>query len=207
MGTNWAYNTSFLAQAPGPGSDGEGLGIDPVDLAHTTTTLNIQQGDNLFKQSWAAHWTPISDSSNIGGGGGGSSGLSGGAIGGIVGGVVGGLLIIGAIIAFLLVRRKRKARQTAAQQPSYAQPGYAPPGQAAPHSPGQAYYYADKLQEPRHEMHADPSYRQELDAQSYYNTQYKKPEHDQYGMLSSIQNVSELPGHDPQELPANPRSQ
>ena len=208
MGTNWAYNTSFLAQAPGPGSDGEGLGIDPVDLAHSTTTLDVQQGDDIFKKSWAGHWTPISDESNNGGGGGGSSGLSGGAIGGIVGGVIGGLLIIGAIVAFLLIWRKRKARQAAIQEPGYGQSGYAPPGQAAPNSPGQpAYYYSDKPQEPRHEMQADPSYRQELDGQGYYNKQYQKPDQDHYGMSSNIQNVSELPGHDPQELPADSRTQ
>ena len=214
MGTNWGHNTSFLAQAPGPGAAGEGLGIDPVDLAQSATALNVQQGNTLFQQSWAKHWTPLSGSSNNGGGSGsGSSGLSGGAIGGIVGGVVGGLLIIGAIIALILILRKRKARRAAAQQPEYAQPGYAqpgyaPPGQAAPHSPGQpAFHYTDKQQEPTHEMHGDPSYRQELDSQGYYNKQYQKPEQDQYQMSSNIQHVSELPGHDPQELPANYRTQ
>jgi hypothetical protein len=217
MGTNWGVNASFLAQAPGPGSDGEGLGYDPVDMSYADKGLNIQQGDSLFQQSWAGHWTVLSSNNNNGGGGGGdnSSGLSGGVLAGIVVAAVGGLAIIGAIIAFFLIRRKRKARQAAAQQPRYGPPGsqYAPLGPGtpgfAPGTPGfgsaQAHY-SDKPQ--HHEMHADALNRQEMDAQGWYAKQNKPPgqQHERYEMSSNITNVGELPGHEPQELPANSRT-
>ena len=215
MGTNWAYNKSFLAQAPGPGGDGEGLGYDPVDLSYAATTLDVQNGEDLFKQSWAGHWTVIDKSSNDGGNGNDSGGLSGGAIGGIVGGVVGGVVIIGALLAFCLVRRKRKARETASQHTAYSQPGM-----GAPNSPGQQFhqqpygqqpysqnaYFSDKPQQP-HEMHGDAFSRQEMDGQNYYDKANKPPGvQERYEMSANIHNVGELPGHEPSELPANPRT-
>ena len=224
MGTNWGVNASFLAQAPGPGGDGEGLGYDPVDLDYTAKSLNIQQGDDLFKQSWAGHWTVLSSNNGGGGSGGGddSSGLSAGVIAGIVVAVVGGLAVIGAIIAFFLIRKKRKARQAAPQQPSYGPPGqeYAPPGPGtpgfapgtpgfAPGAPGYGYaqpHYSDKPQ--HHEMHADAPSRQEMDAQEWYAKQNKVPGQEQrYEMSSNITNFAEMPGHEPQELPVNSRTQ
>lgn len=122
IGTNWGKNTSWLAQAPGPGANKQGLGYDPTDLYNGDISLNVQSGDSLFRQSWKGHWTVLEDthpatnnntSQSSGGNGGG--GLSSGAIAGIVVGVVAGLAIIGGLVAILLLRRKKQQRSMPAE--------------------------------------------------------------------------------------------
>ena len=119
MGTNWGRNTSWLAQAPGPGQSMQGLGYDPTDLYSSDTSLNVQTGDTLFKDSWKGHWTPlpgtsaqknntVTDNTSPGG-------LSGGAIAGIIVGVIGGIAIIAAIGAFFIIRRRKQRRSKVAE--------------------------------------------------------------------------------------------
>ena len=118
-GTNWQQNVSWLAQAPGPGASGEGLGFDPVDLLPSETTLDVQTGEDDFKNSWKEYWTPNPAKSHRTSGTGheapkessGSNGLSGGAIAGIVVGIVAFIAIVAAVL-FVLSRKRRKQLPT-----------------------------------------------------------------------------------------------
>jgi hypothetical protein len=118
MGTNWNQNVAWLAQAPGPGSNGSGLGYDPVDLANDATTLEAQTGDDLFNISWQGHWTPLPRTpSHVHSGGNTATpnpgnALTGATIAGIVVGVVVGLILTG-VVVFLLVRQKRRRSKPA----------------------------------------------------------------------------------------------
>ena len=120
MGTNWGQNATWLAQAPGPGADKQGLGIDLKDIDASETFLDLATSDDLFNESWKGVWTPLPVSkSNVAhedkglhGGG-----LSGGEIAGVVVGVVGFLGIATAICAFLLKRRKPRQEKQPKEDP------------------------------------------------------------------------------------------
>ena len=208
IGTNWGQNTSWLAQAPGPGSSKEGLGYDAIDMDNGMTTLNVQQGDNLFKRSWEGHWTVLGANSSSGGStqpGSSGSTLSGGAIAGIVVAAIAGIAIVAATVAFLLLRKNKRRR--AAEGQSFAT-GQSGPSNVQP-------YYTDKPQEhahhPAHEPDPNTQNRGELDGQEYYKqnqnfAQSQPPQQQYYGMPIQHQQYEELPGHVPQELPANPKT-
>lgn len=185
FGTNWNTNVSWLAQAPGPGGNREGLGLDPIDLANSASTLDVQSGDSLFNSSWAGHWTVLSTDNPIDNGGG---GLSGGAIAGIVVGAVAILAIIAGIIAFFLIR-KRKRNAAAANNP---------------------VVYDNDKPGPVYAQYADPNnpqqYQQppnELDAQQQHHQGFYKPATLQPQVYEADGRgyYSELPGHGPVELP------
>ena len=126
MGTNWQTNVSWLAQAPGPGPSLAGLGYDPVDIAVGARELDVPTGVDLFRQSWADHWTPIPSSTSAvessGKNGKGSSGgkngkgLSGGAIAGIVVGVVVFCLIVAGLVTYALIWRSKRAMRATQEQ-------------------------------------------------------------------------------------------
>jgi len=126
LGSNFGQNVTWLAQAPGPGSERRGLGYDLTDIEDTDATLSLQTGDSLFNSSWAGVWTPIPIAAAKGQSTGSSTsasgtssismhvrhGLSGGATAGVVvGALVGALLIVG--VASLLLWRKRRSRKLA----------------------------------------------------------------------------------------------
>ena len=103
IGTNWGNNASWLAQAPGPGKTKSGLGVYPRDILQSDTTLDVESGDTLFRDSWEGYWTPISHSNptpiphpNH---------LTGGDIAGIVIGVVAFIALLIGVILFVKRRR------------------------------------------------------------------------------------------------------
>lgn len=105
-GKNWNQNVSWLAQAPGPGPNRQGMGYSLQDLAPSETSLSPQTGANLFNDSWAGWWTPLPMNTAEPSTGGNSEGLSGGAIAGIaIGGVA--LLALVALGALFIIRRRR----------------------------------------------------------------------------------------------------
>ena len=114
-GKNWNQNVSWLAQAPGPGQNYQGLGYLPRDIAPSQTSLSAQTGANLFNDSWAGYWTPLPiDASTSGSGGNGrSSAFGGGAIAGIVVGSIAGVVLVG-LGAFFLMRKRRRTGQAQA---------------------------------------------------------------------------------------------
>jgi hypothetical protein len=59
LGRNWGTKTSWLAQAPGPGSTRDGLGSQNVDIPQKATAIEGFTGSNLFNDSWAQHWSII----------------------------------------------------------------------------------------------------------------------------------------------------
>lgn len=106
---NWGTNTSWLAQAPGPGLSAEQItNLEPDDA----TLASMVNGPDWLS-TWSGHLKAL-DTSSTGSGSSaahsGSSGLSGGAIAGIVIGVIAGLAVVAAILWFVL-RRKRRARR------------------------------------------------------------------------------------------------
>ncbi|KAL6703678.1 hypothetical protein ACN47E_009452 [Coniothyrium glycines] len=116
IGRHWDTQTSWLAQAPGPGNTRRGLGDARTDIAATTTRIDGSTGNDLFAESWSNQLKALpgndGDSQNgggngSGGNGGSSGGLSTGAKAGIgVGAAVGGLAVL-AVGAFFLGRRRR----------------------------------------------------------------------------------------------------
>ncbi|KAK5167759.1 uncharacterized protein LTR77_007458 [Saxophila tyrrhenica] len=190
-GTNWGTNVSWLAQAPGPGANKEGLGYDPVDITDVTQTLDVPSGDDLFRQSWEGHWTVLrtdSELNAIGSGNGNGkddnddSGLSSGAIAGIVVGVVALLAIIAAII-FLLLRRRKRNATAAATAP--APPGYHDDKQGP--APTYAHYDGEAQSPPVSEL---------------YGAYKPVPQREQWHEVDGMSYHAELPGNAPQELPA-----
>lgn len=59
LGRNWRSGTSWLAQAPGPGIAREGLGEQYANIPDDDTNIVGFEGDDLFNQSWAGHWSIV----------------------------------------------------------------------------------------------------------------------------------------------------
>lgn len=59
VGRNWGTGTSWIAQAPGPGGSGQGLGQEITQIAAKDTMIDTHHEDGIFKTSWEAHWTPL----------------------------------------------------------------------------------------------------------------------------------------------------
>lgn len=122
-GRNWDQGISWLAQAPGPGANGEGLGDELKDIPMDATTLVSWGGDgrNYFNQSWASHWyvqksaetqapgvsTSPAAASGL------STGLNAGAKAGIGIGVAVAVLLMGgvAVLAWRKGTRERGERE------------------------------------------------------------------------------------------------
>jgi hypothetical protein len=61
VGWNTRTSVGWLAQAPGPGVSGMGLGVEGKDIEDSATQIEVYDGRqrNYFVQSWENHWTPI----------------------------------------------------------------------------------------------------------------------------------------------------
>lgn len=131
IGKNWITNTSWLAQAPGPGIARDGLREQNMDIPKGATLIEGYEGENLFNENWANHWSILSSLEANGTADGTtpgtppektssteSSGLSTGAKAGIaVGGAVAAVAIVGVLIFFLRRRSLlRQQEQTQRQQ-------------------------------------------------------------------------------------------
>jgi hypothetical protein len=128
IGNNFNNDVAWLAQAPGPGSTGQGLGYQPQDIQNLDTTIDVYTDPTLFGKSWAGHWTPYPYPTNETGvpssGGGGevesNKGLSTGAKAGIgVGAALGGLALIAAavLIFYKCCAGGRKASEPTPRDP------------------------------------------------------------------------------------------
>ena len=121
IGRNWNRKTTWLAQAPGPGVALQGLGVQYTDIEDTDTEITGFTGNDLFRQSWSNHWTPIkgansnnnssssSSSSN-------SSDLSTGAKAGIGAGIGVAALAVLAGAALIFRRQRQKKRDSPSSQ-------------------------------------------------------------------------------------------
>ncbi|KAL9105937.1 MAG: hypothetical protein Q9227_008961 [Pyrenula ochraceoflavens] len=113
LGRNWNRKTTWLAQAPGPGVAMQGMGVQYTDIENDDTEVTGFTGNDLFKQSWSNHWTPIKSTTandNSTSSSDGSSGLSTGAKAGIgIGAAAGAIIVL--LGAALLYRRQRQTRR------------------------------------------------------------------------------------------------
>ena len=109
---NFNSTNFFLAQAPGPDADPPNIQPIPPSDANLGSIAST-----AFGKSWEKHWTPLpanapaqatsQPSSNR---------LSGGAIAGIVIGVIVAVLAIAALVAFILLRRRRQTKDAKAAE-------------------------------------------------------------------------------------------
>ena len=112
MGANWAQNVTWLAQAPGPGPDNQGLGLNIKDIAANDKSLDLATDGNLFNESWRGTWRPLPVSGN-------SHEDKGLGAGGIAGAVVGPVVVLGvvaAICVFIFKRRKDRKQDQPEKQ-------------------------------------------------------------------------------------------
>lgn len=113
VGRNWGQSISWITQAPGPGIGRQGLTQQVTPIAANDLMIETYADQNLFNSSWAPYWTPLAarqnetNNDNVPN----HHGLSTGAQAGIGVGVgVVGLVAIGALVFFLLRRRKEKSK-------------------------------------------------------------------------------------------------
>lgn len=61
FGRNWDKQVAWLAQAPGPGLNHEGLGTALKDVAQDANTIDPLPGDadQQFNSTWSAYWEPL----------------------------------------------------------------------------------------------------------------------------------------------------
>ncbi|KAJ4302620.1 hypothetical protein N0V90_001509 [Kalmusia sp. IMI 367209] len=160
LGRNWNAKTSWLAQAPGPGTARVGLGDQYTDISDGETLIEGYKGSDYFNQSWSGHWSIIQDygtnetqqdKPNNNPHNPPSKGLSKAAKAGIsVGAALGATLLLG-VLAFYWRNRaaRKKARvqelETRSQAVPYDQNG--PPNYYP--SQGKAYFNASS---PRYEL-------------------------------------------------------
>lgn len=118
IGRNWPAKVSWLAQAPGPGVQGEGLGVTLQDIPDRATTIDYFDPTGQFAYSWSKHWKALAgtkpappkatESAHT------ASGLSPAAKAGIgAGSGVAGLLALGALAFFVASRRRSKTKMGA----------------------------------------------------------------------------------------------
>jgi len=63
LGRNWNTAVSWLAQAPGPGLNQEGLGISYQNIASSSANVTALPGDpdEQFVSTWSGYWKPLPD--------------------------------------------------------------------------------------------------------------------------------------------------
>lgn len=125
VGWNTRTNVGWLAQAPGPGVSGLGLGIEGKNIDDSATQLEVYDGTkkNYFAQSWENHWTPIgpvipSDSTSSGTSSTDTTSpsdvdhvnLSVGAISGIATSGALALVLLVSFLVYLVLRRRRQSK-------------------------------------------------------------------------------------------------
>ncbi|KAF2005411.1 hypothetical protein P154DRAFT_518533 [Amniculicola lignicola CBS 123094] len=134
IGRNWKSRTTWLGQAPGPGSNGVvGLGEMKTEIQENDSTIESLDEDGskkLFAMSWKGHWTAAADKPKTSDGpsntnqgkesstaAAASKGMSTGAKAGI--GVAVPLAAIALVgVGFLLFRRRQKKRDQANAAPT-----------------------------------------------------------------------------------------
>ncbi|TIA83216.1 hypothetical protein D6C76_02137 [Aureobasidium pullulans] len=126
VGWNTNTNIGWLAQAPGPGDSGTGLGTEGKNIANDATVIDVYDGSksNYFAQSWAKHWEPIPSAANTAPTSAASApastaqqkSISTGAIAGIA---IGGAVVVIALTAGLVIcaMRRRRQRKTVKEIP------------------------------------------------------------------------------------------
>jgi hypothetical protein len=163
IGRNWGSQHTWLAQAPGPGYGGKGLGDELREIADDATTLDTWQSDtkNFFNESWSGHWSIIDSPAPSGTGDKGSTevvpsahGLSTSAKAGIgVGVLLASLIAVAVALFWRRHRAKTLSNETHYHEPIHQYAGSGS-GKAVfasnyPHTPTTA----DPLQAPQ-ELHS-----------------------------------------------------
>lgn len=191
IGRNWEEpGIAWLAQAPGPGSNHQGLGLSLQDIQRSQNILEPISGDqdDLFGSSWSGYWDPLVDSSpsansshsNSGDDQNKATGLSTGAKAGIGAGV-GALALLSIVGLCLWMRKKRKSTSSSQTEPLHVQPANDTKNDVSP-----PYSAIDpKHTNPGHEMQNMP---QDARLQGFSSA-------------SELSGMTELPGgQDPREL-------
>lgn len=122
LGINWESNTIWLAQAPGPQLPQSTL--RPVTIKSHDLTVSPLAGAPTWAETWSQTlgefdgppYTAQNINSNVlatAYGTDSNGGLSPGAIGGIIAGAVIGCLLLAGLIAWIVVRQKRRAKRAA----------------------------------------------------------------------------------------------
>ncbi|KAL1955891.1 hypothetical protein VTO42DRAFT_7964 [Malbranchea cinnamomea] len=132
LGRNWFTKVSWLAQAPGPGLQRQGLGTQFHDIPDRATTIEYFDPKGQFARSWEMYWTPLEgnetdDNAPLPSASGvpQSTNLSNTAKIGIgVGCGIGGIIVISGILTFLIKTRRLCAGTTprASEAPQYCYP-------------------------------------------------------------------------------------
>lgn len=125
-GHNFIETHSWLAQAPGPGTSRNGLGVDRRDLtAHATTIETSEDDGTTWATSWEGYWEPLAEdgtqtatpsalaSPDPVTADDGDAGLSTAAKAGIA---VGAVVVVAMLAAGLVWWRRRRRRNSALQQ-------------------------------------------------------------------------------------------
>lgn len=128
IGHNYRTSSTWLGQAPGPGPSRNGLGETRKDIADDDVSIEPSEDDgNTFAESWSSYWTVLADdssptespsatssgSANSVDSSSNSKGFSPGAVVGIV---IGALVLLLAVVATLLWRRRRSKAHQADEQ-------------------------------------------------------------------------------------------
>jgi hypothetical protein len=110
IGSNFESGITWLAQAPGPGLDGRGLGQIPQIIDRNSSTLDVFPDDDgqLFITSWQPYWRTANNSGTTKKQ---NNGLTTGAKAGIGIGITVGVLIF-AWLAYLLWTKLRRSGST-----------------------------------------------------------------------------------------------
>ena len=106
---------AWAAQAPGPGAGKQGLGFTPQDLQESATTLDLYEGDNLFRDSWAGIWTPLASTNQTRNHLSQAQNLTKSDIAGVVVGVVVAVAIV--VGGGCFVARRRKETEIGKREP------------------------------------------------------------------------------------------
>lgn len=110
LAQNWNSSTLFMAQAPGP----DYLSPSVKNIQYTDTTITPASNPPSWDSTWASTLKALAQNGNGNSNSNGTSsghkggGLSAGAIAGIVVGVVLGIAAIVALLAFFLIRSRRR---------------------------------------------------------------------------------------------------
>lgn len=211
FGRNWNNKVWWLAQAPGPGSSKAGLGLSPMDIEDSDTSLDFFPDEGRFADSWSQYWTPLKDDSTDGGAGSsnngdGNSSLSTGAKAGIgVGTAAVGVALLAVLAWFITRRRRNNSKDSGSEQQPFTAAHYGDESKHAPqqwHQPQQQGGYSP-YEQPQPQYPGE-GHQQHLVHENY--APYKEGSGGAFEMnelSATMRNPAlELPGHVPQELEA-----